>query len=112
MNTRCRLWILAGFGLGCATSSPRVLDVSRPSHTLQRLTIHWSAPATIERVVLEYRQVQRPNHIEREEFTTNRAAWWTFRIPAAEQAGGELSAWRVTLWRGDELLAEKRSVLW
>jgi hypothetical protein len=41
-------------------------------------------------------------------------AQWT-RIPVVArdyEALGELVAWRVSLWRGDELVAEQKSFLW
>ena len=39
--------------------------------------------------------------------------WTRVALSAADyEALGELMAWRVTLWRGDELLSEERSFLW
>ncbi len=109
--------LIALLGTACASSSPRVVEVSRRSTTGRRATeallVHWSAPAAVERVVLEYRQVNRPDHISTLEFATNRRAWTTFSLPAADlRAGGAISAWRVTLRAGDQLLAEKQSALW
>lgn len=120
MNLRFAL-LMAGLtgvlAAGCASSSPRVVEVSRKSTTGSRsteaLTIHWSAPAAVERVIVEYRQVNQPDHISKHEFAGHRGSWATFALPAADlKAGGPISAWRVTLWDGDQLLAEKKSALW
>jgi hypothetical protein len=36
-----------------------------------------------------------------------------FQVRGEEfRSGGSVSAWRVTLWNGDQLVATKKSVLW
>jgi hypothetical protein len=74
--------------------------------------VHWRGD-NIERVEFEYRQVNRPEKISRQVFQPFRQHSTTFWILGDEfHQGGPVSAWRVSLWAGNELLAETKSALW
>ena len=74
--------------------------------------VSWSG-AGIELVKLEYRQVGRPDKIAVQQFTPGKIQSHLFPVVGKErQQGGAISGWRVSLWRGDQLLAEKKSSLW
>ena len=74
--------------------------------------VSWSG-AGIELVKLEYRQVGRPDKIAVQQVTPGKIQSHLFPVVGKErQQGGAISGWRVSLWRGDQLLAEKKSSLW
>ena len=74
--------------------------------------VSWSGPG-IELVKLEYRQVGRPDQIAVQQFAPGKARSHSFPVVGKErQQGGAISSWRVSLWHGDQLLAEKKSSLW
>ncbi|HUI05584.1 MAG TPA: hypothetical protein VL486_01115 [Verrucomicrobiae bacterium] len=89
-------------------------------------------PERVDLVKFEYRQLDKPNAVKEQTFVPpvlSRAAdvdselldqprWvrcssHTFEVRGEEfRAGGPVSAWRVTIWDGDRLLAERKSALW
>jgi len=67
----------------------------------------------VELVQFEYRQMNAPDKVTAQDFRTNRRHSTTFWIRGDEfLKAGAVSAWRVTLWRDGELLAQKHSMLW
>jgi hypothetical protein len=67
----------------------------------------------ITEVKFEYRQVNIPNKILVQTFAPAGKQWTIFKVIGDEFInGGPISAWRVSLWDGDRLLAERKSVLW
>ena len=74
--------------------------------------VSWSGLG-IELVKFEYRQVGRPDQIAVQQFAPGKAQSHLFMVVGKErQQGGAISGWRVSLWQGDHLLAEKKSSLW
>jgi hypothetical protein len=74
--------------------------------------IRWR-PASVGLVKFEYRQIGKPNRIGEQSYVPHRDATRVFQVQGEEfRSGGRVSAWRVSLWDGDRLLAEKRSFLW
>ena len=74
--------------------------------------VRWT-PKSVGLVKFEYRQVDKPNVVREQTYTPQGDGAKVFEIRGEEfRAGGPVSAWRVSLWNGDELLAEKKSVLW
>ena len=77
----------------------------------QEFFVRWSGTAGL--VKFEYRQVDKPNTIEEQTYTPQGDRAKVFEVRGEEfRAGGLVSAWRVSLWDGDTLLAEKKSALW
>lgn len=75
--------------------------------------VSWT-PATIASVKFEYRQLNRPNKVSAQTLTpaTGRRSTM-FRVVGNEfQDGGMVSAWRVSLIQGDQVVAAKQSALW
>ncbi len=78
----------------------------------QEFFVRWTS-ATAGLVKFEYRQVDKPNTVREQTYTPHGDQAKVFGVRGEEfRAGGPVSAWRVTLWNGDQLLAEKRSALW
>ena len=74
--------------------------------------VSWSGPG-IESVKFEYRQVGRPDKVAMQQFMAGKTRSHVFPVVGKEHAdGGAVSGWRVSLWHGDKLLAEKKSSLW
>ena len=74
--------------------------------------VTWVGPG-VERVQFEYRQVDRPDQIAMQQFAPGKTRSHVFEVVGAEHRnGGAVSGWRVSLWLGDKLLAEKKSSLW
>ena len=74
--------------------------------------VRW-APASISLVKFEYRQVAKPATIFEKTYTPHGDMAKLFEVRGEDfRAGGSVSAWRVTLWNGDQLVAEKKSFLW
>jgi hypothetical protein len=74
--------------------------------------VRW-APASIGLVKFEYRQIAKPGTIFEQTYTPHGDASKVFAVRGeAFRSGGSVSAWRVSLWNGDQLLAEKKSFLW
>jgi hypothetical protein len=74
--------------------------------------VRW-APTGVGLVKFEYRQVAKPGTIFEQTYTPHGDVWNIFEVRGeAFRSGGSVSAWRVSLWNGDQLLAEKKSFLW
>jgi hypothetical protein len=74
--------------------------------------VRWT-PASISLVKFEYRQVGKAATVFAKTYAPHGKAANLFEVRGEEfRAGGSVSAWRVTLWNGDQLVAEKKSVLW
>jgi hypothetical protein len=74
--------------------------------------VRW-APASITQVKFEYRQVTKPAMIFEKSYAPHGDTAHLFQVRGEEfRSGGSVSAWRVTLWSGDQLVAEKKSFLW
>jgi hypothetical protein len=83
-----------------------------PSEQREELLVTW-AGASVDRVRLEYRQVNAPNHVFQQEIPTDSRRSHTFEVRGDDYLrGGPVTAWRVSLWEGDHLLAERISTLW
>ena len=83
-----------------------------------RADIHWRGPTRplTLRVQLRGTQGERVTTAEITEKITPHSGWarWS-RLPLKGEAYrefGELIAWRVTVWDGENLLAEQKSFLW
>ena len=72
-----------------------------------------SGPGSISQVKFEYRQIGKPNVIGQQTCTPHQDTAHVFTVRGEEfRSGGRISAWRVSLWDGDQLVAEKKSFLW
>ena len=92
-----------------------------------------SGPGPVTAVKFEYQQLEKPNAVKVQTFVPapalsppnensseptfranpSRTCAHLFEVHGEEfRAGGPVSAWRVSLWDGDRLLAEKKSLLW
>lgn len=88
---------------------PRDLTIEQQR---EEFYVRW-APASITLVKFEYRQVTKPGMIFEKTYTPHGDMAHLFEIRGEEfRSGGSVSAWRVTLWSGDQLVATKKSVLW
>ena len=77
--------------------------------------VRWTTPptASVDRVKFEYRQVAKPNTIFEQEFVPHGEFSKVFAVRGEDfRSGGSVSAWRVSLWDDDHLVAEKKSFLW
>jgi hypothetical protein len=91
------------------TYEPRDLTVEEQR---EEFYVRW-APASITLVKFEYRQVTKPAMIFTKTYAPHGDMAHLFQVRGEEfRSGGSVSAWRVTLWNGDQLVAEKKSVLW
>ena len=74
--------------------------------------VRWT-PRSISLVKFEYRQLARPNVIGEQTYVPHQDTANLFTVHGEEfRSGGSVSAWRVSLWDGDQLVAEKKSFLW
>ena len=74
--------------------------------------VRWT-PASVSLVKFEYRQIGKPNVVREQTCIPHRDASSVFTVHGEEfRSGGSVSAWRVSLWDGDQLVAEKKSFLW
>jgi hypothetical protein len=74
--------------------------------------VRW-APANINLVKFEYRQIAKPAAIFEKTYAPHGDMKKLFEVRGEEfRSGGSVSAWRVTLWKDDQLVAEKKSFLW
>lgn len=90
-------------------SASRLLPVAEQGEEFQ---VDWSGRG-VTLVQFEYRQVNAPDRITSQDCRVSRrhsAIFWIRGENFLKQ--GSVSAWRVTLWRDGELLAEKHSLLW
>ncbi|MEI6084166.1 MAG: hypothetical protein WCS70_07685 [Verrucomicrobiota bacterium] len=98
-----------------ADRASRIHTKSRPLPAAEQgeeFYVSWDG-RNVELVQFEYRQVNQPDKITAQDFRTNHRQTTTFWIRGDDfQKAGSVSAWRVTLWRDGELLAEKHSMLW
>ena len=137
-------WLVL-FVIGCATTTPRVLEVtsrtrlrtvdpadedyfvndqaSRIRYELRDLSsdeqreefyVRWTpGPTTVNLVKFEYRQIAKPDVIGEQTYVPNHDTSKVFKVHGEEfRSGGIVSAWRVSLWDGDHLVAQKKSFLW
>ncbi|HTS19247.1 MAG TPA: hypothetical protein VMP11_16845 [Verrucomicrobiae bacterium] len=74
--------------------------------------VRWT-PRTVDLVKFEYRQLAKPDEVFVQTYTPHGDTRKLFQVRGeAFRSGGLVSAWRVSLWNRDQLLAEKQSVLW
>jgi hypothetical protein len=74
--------------------------------------VRWT-PRTVSLVKFEYRQVGKPGKVFEEVFVPHGGARNLFEVRGEQfRSGGVVSAWRVSLWDGDKVVAEEKSVLW
>ncbi len=74
--------------------------------------VRWT-PRTVSLVKFEYRQVAKPGEIFEETYIPHGDARKLFEVRGEQfRSGGVVSAWRVSLWDGDKVVAEEKSVLW
>jgi hypothetical protein len=72
-----------------------------------------SGPASVDQVKFEYRQMGKPNTIFEQDFVPHGESSKVFAVRGEDfRSGGSVTAWRVSLWDGDQLVAEKKSFLW
>lgn len=72
-----------------------------------------SSPRTISLVKFEYRQVAKPAEVSEETYVPHGDARKLFVVGGEQfRSGGVVSAWHVSLWDGDKVVAEEKSVLW
>jgi len=70
-------------------------------------------PVNVNLVKFQYRQVTKPDTIFEKTYDPRGEVAHLFQVRGEEfRSGGSVSAWRVSLWNGDQLLAEKKSFLW
>jgi hypothetical protein len=113
------VFLVLFLSLGCATSRPRVVEVSAKRYARnvarpgEAYFVSWR-PSTISMVKFEYRQVHAPNKIFERRCTDATRPCATFEIRGpAFASGGPVSAWRVSLWTDDSTcVAEQKSALW
>ncbi len=78
----------------------------------QEFLVSWSGPEA-QFVKFECRQVKVPNKILVQTSPAGTKHSHLFAVRGDDfHNGGPVSAWRVSLWTGERLLAEKKSVLW
>ncbi|MEI8063912.1 MAG: hypothetical protein WCH84_07600 [Verrucomicrobiota bacterium] len=100
------------FQSGHATSIGPARQILPPEQQGAEFYVSWSG-SEIELVKFEYRQVGRPDKIATQQFTPGSARSHVFLVVGEERRqGGTVSGWRVSLWHGEQLLAEKKSSLW
>jgi hypothetical protein len=72
-----------------------------------------SGPRTVSLVKFEYRQVAKPGQVFEQTYVPHGDARKLFVVRGEQfRSGGVVSAWRVSLWDGDKVVAEEKSVLW
>ncbi|MCG3148015.1 MAG: hypothetical protein PCFJNLEI_01457 [Verrucomicrobiae bacterium] len=93
----------------------RIRAESRPLPAAEQgesFRVSWSG-RNVTTVQMEYRQVNAPDKISILDFKTGNRHTTTFWIRGEDYLkAGPISAWRVTLWNGTEMLAAKTSALW
>lgn len=86
-----------------------------------RFDVHWRArtkTATTLKLKVEIRGIAQGSlpseKVLAQDVRTGAGSRWTAFTLAGEdyKAIGEVTAWRVSLWEGDELVAEQKSFLW
>jgi hypothetical protein len=91
----------------------RVASTPLPlSQQRQEFYVTWSG-ASVRLVKFEYRQANLPDTILTQMAQAADRRFTTFAVAGDDfHNGGPVSAWRVSLWDADRLLAEKKSMLW
>lgn len=88
---------------------PRALSIDEQR---EEFYVRWR-PRSVSLVKFEYRQIGKPTIVAEQTYVPHRAASTVFKVHGEEfRSGGSVSAWRVSLWDGDQLVAEKKSFLW
>ena len=83
-----------------------------PGKRCEEFYVRWT-PDTIGFVRFEYRQPRLAGQVQAQTFVPDLHPWTTFRVCGDDLAdGGFVTAWRVTLWQGEQMVAEKQSSLW
>jgi hypothetical protein len=100
------------FGMDRA-SHLRVESTPLPlSQQRQEFYVAWSG-AGVRLVRFEYRQANAPDTVSVQTAPAAGRRSTVFTVAGDDyHNGGPVSAWRVTLWDADRLLAEKKSMLW
>jgi hypothetical protein len=87
-------------------------DPLPPAQQREEYYVTWRG-AGIQLVKFEYRQVNVPDKIQVQTASATNRHSTVFTVAGDDfHNGGPISAWRVSLWDGDRLLAERKSVLW
>jgi hypothetical protein len=74
--------------------------------------VRWT-PRTISLVKFEYRQVAKPGEAFEATYVPHGDSRKLFEVRGEQfRSGGVVSAWRVSLWDGNKVVAEEKSVLW
>jgi hypothetical protein len=74
--------------------------------------VRWT-PRIVDLVKFQYRQVAKPGEVFEQTYIPHENARKLFEVRGEQfRSGGLVSAWRVSLWDGDRIVAEKKSVLW
>jgi len=88
---------------------PRDLGVEQQR---QEFYVRWT-PGTVTLVQFEYRQVGKPDQVFEQTFVPHGEERHLFEVRGEQfRSGGVISAWRVSLWSGNQVVARKTSVLW
>ncbi|MGD0016321.1 MAG: hypothetical protein ABSC38_02230 [Verrucomicrobiia bacterium] len=89
--------------------TPKVLPTSEQR---EEFFVRWR-PATVDLVKFEYHQLNSPTQNVTQTFAPQNRTWNMFAVRGNDFVdGGPVTAWRVTLWAGGQLLAEQQSPLW
>lgn len=74
--------------------------------------VRWT-PRHVSLVKFEYRQVAKPGEVFEETYVPHGDERNLFQVRGEQfRSGGSVSAWRVSLWDGNKVVAEQKSVLW
>ena len=74
--------------------------------------VRWT-PRTVNLVKFEYRQVAKPGEVFEQTYAPHGDERKHFEVRGEQfRSGGLVSAWRVSLWDADKVVAEEKSVLW
>jgi hypothetical protein len=94
---------------GLPVANPKLPAVEQGEY----FRVRWS-PGTMDAVRFEYRQAKLPNQISVQTIMPTRGQKAATFAVTGEQfsQGGPVSAWRVSLLRAGQLVAEKHSTLW
>jgi hypothetical protein len=78
----------------------------------QEFFVRWEV-AGVQTVKFAYRQANEPDQVRQLTATPGAKRSHLFVIGGEPFVkGGAVTAWQVTLWRGDELLLQQKSALW
>jgi hypothetical protein len=74
--------------------------------------VRWT-PSTVSLIRFEYRQVGKPGEVFEQTYVPHGDARHLFEVRGEQfRSGGVVSAWRVSLCDGDQVVAREKSVLW